>query len=295
MTGRDEGSVSYPEFHRLADGALLFLYRDGGSGRGNLVLNRWDPASARWSRVHDNVLGGEGQRSAYWQAAVDDAGTVHLSWTWRETPDVASNHDIAYARSRDGGGTWEDSAGRGYALPITAGTAEYAARIPQRSELINQTGMAADGAGRPYIATYWRKEGETVPQYRIVYRSDAGWRTLDLALRHTPFSLSGLGTKAIPIARPQLVVDRAGTHAQLLFRDVERGSRVSAASVDIAKGSWTLRDLTDYPVGAWEPNIDPRRDGKVHVFVQAVRQADGEGLARGAPSMVRVLEWQPTE
>ncbi len=155
--------------------------------------------------------------------------------------------------------------------------------------------MAADGAGRPYIATYWRKEGETVPQYRIVYRADAGWRTLDLPWRHTPFSLSGLGTKAIPIARPQLVVDRAGTHAQLLFRDVERGDRVSAASVAVEKGSWTLRDLTDYPVGAWEPNIDPRRDGAVHVFVQAVRQADGEGLARGAPSMVRVLEWQPTE
>ena len=33
MTGQDERSVSYPEFHRLPDGNLLFLYRDGGSGR----------------------------------------------------------------------------------------------------------------------------------------------------------------------------------------------------------------------------------------------------------------------
>ncbi|TWI67743.1 putative BNR repeat neuraminidase [Pseudoduganella lurida] len=298
MTGKDEGSVSYPEFHRLADGAMLFLYRDGGSGRGNLVLNRRDPVSGQWTRLHDNVLGGEGKRSAYWQTVVDASGTIHLSWTWRESPDVASNHDIAYARSRDGGLTWEDSRGRRLALPVVASTADYAARIPQGSELINQTSMAADGAGRPYIATYWRKAGETVPQYRIVHWTGQGWQTLDLPFRRTPFSLSGGGTKAIPVARPQLVVDAKGDKALLVFRDEERGSRVSAASVDLARGTWAVRDLTADGVGAWEPNIDMDRwrgAGELHLFVQAVRQADGEGLAHGAPSMVRVLEWQPAK
>ena len=33
---------------------------------------------------------------------------------------MASNHDLAYARSRDGGLTWETSDGRPYTLPITA-------------------------------------------------------------------------------------------------------------------------------------------------------------------------------
>ncbi|QGZ42953.1 neuraminidase [Pseudoduganella flava] len=298
MTGRDEGSVTYPEFHPLPGGAMLFLYRDGGSGRGNLVVNRYDPGTGRWTRLHDNLIGGEGRRNAYWQAVVDAAGTLHLSWTWRESPDVASNHDVAYARSRDGGVTWEDSTGRKLALPIVESTAEVAACVPQRSELINQTAMAADGAGRPYIATYWRAAGQAVPQYRIVYRLDAGWRTLDLDWRSTPFSLSGQGTKAIPVARPQLVVDAAGRHALLLFRDAERGAKVSVADVDIARGSWTLRDLTDDSVGAWEPNLDPvrwRQAGELHLFVQQVRQADGEGLAGGGPTMVRVLEYQPKE
>jgi hypothetical protein len=298
MTGRDERSVTYPEFHQLAGGAMLFLYRDGGSGRGNLVVNRYDPASGRWTRLHDNLISGEGRRNAYWQATVDGRGTVHVSWTWRESPDVASNHDIAYARSRDGGATWEDSGGRRLALPITEDTAEVAARVPQKSELINQTSMYADGAGRPYIATYWRKAGETVPQYRIVHLGDGGWRTVDLPFRSAPFSLSGMGTKAIPVSRPQLVVDARGAHALLLFRDEERGSRVSAADVDIARGTWTVRDLTGTPVGAWEPNLDAahwRRTGELHLFVQDVRQADGEGLARGAPTMVRVLEFKPKE
>ncbi|QBE67449.1 neuraminidase [Pseudoduganella lutea] len=298
MTGRDERSVTYPEFHPVGTGGMLFLYRDGGSGRGNLVVNRYDPATKRWKRLHDNLVSGEGQRNAYWQAAVDGRGTVHVSWTWRESPDVASNHDIAYARSRDGGATWEDSTGRRLALPITQATAEVAARVPQKSELINQTSMTADGAGRPYIATYWRKAGETVPQYRIVHLGEGGWRTVDLPFRHTPFSLSGMGTKAIPVSRPQLVVDERGAHALLLFRDEERGSKVSAALVDIARGSWTVRDLTDAPVGAWEPNLDPerwRRMGELNLFVQDVRQADGEGLARGVPSMVRVLAFKPKE
>ncbi len=32
MTGKFENAVSYPQFYKIADGNLLFLYRDGGSG-----------------------------------------------------------------------------------------------------------------------------------------------------------------------------------------------------------------------------------------------------------------------
>lgn len=300
MTGQDEGRVSYPEFFRLPDGRLLFLYRDGGSGRGNLVVNRYDPQSASWQRLHRNLVDGEKQRNAYWQATVDAQGTLHLSWVWRASPDVASNHDMAYARSRDGGGTWEDSLGQPYALPITAASAEYAARIPQNSELINQTSMAADAQGRPYIATYWRAPGSDVPQYRVLYARDGSWRRLDLDFRKTPFSLSGGGTKAIPIARPHILIapGRAGATAGLLvFRDSERGERVSAVRIDdVDAGRWSVHDLAPQPVGAWEPSFDTelwRRDGVLDLFVQAVRQVDGEGMAQVAPTPVQVLRWTP--
>ncbi|MFN3302579.1 MAG: BNR repeat-containing protein [Roseateles sp.] len=299
MTGQDERSVSYPEFHRQPDGSLLFLYRDGGSGRGNLVINRYDLATQAWARLHANLISGEGRRNAYWQAFTDAQGTLHLSWVWRESPDVASNHDLAYARSRDGGRSWETSDGRPCTLPITAATAEYAARIPPRSELINQTSMSADRDGNPYIASYWRPAGSAVPQYHVVWRRDGAWRTLALDWRRTPFSLSGGGTKAIPISRPQLMVDPTAARPQalLVFRDAERGSKVSVARIhDFDAPHWTVQDLGEQSVGAWEPSFDTelwRSRGELHLFVQAVQQVDGEGSADVPPSPVQVLQWRP--
>ncbi|WP_395407583.1 BNR repeat-containing protein [Pseudoduganella sp. UC29_106] len=296
MTGSEEGRVTYPEFHRLPAGGLLFLYRDGGSGNGNLVVNRYE--GGKWRRLHGNLIDGEGQRNAYWQAFVDGQGTIHVSWVWRESPDVASNHDLCYARSRDGGKTWERSDGKPYALPITAASAEYAARVPQKHELINQTSMSADVQGRPYIATYWRDDGGAVPQYRIVYLGDKGWATATLDFRKTPFKLGGGGTKKIPIARPQILAARAGGGPGLLvFRDEERGSKVSVVMLrDLAKRDWRVSDLTTTSVGDWEPSYDTelwRTKGELNLFVQPVTQVDGEKLGATPPQMVRVLEWRP--
>jgi hypothetical protein len=300
MTGRNERSVSYPEFYRTPQGGLLFLYRDGGSGRGNLVINRYDPGSRSWQRLQDNLLSGEGRRNAYWQASVDGAGTLHLSWVWRESPDVASNHDLAYARSLDGGRTWERSNGERYNLPITASSAEVAAQIPQRSELINQTAMSADRDGNPVIASYWRDAGAAVPQYRVVHHDGKAWRAHDLGFRRAPFLLSGLGTRAIPISRPQILVDGAGglPAAWLVFRDEERGHKVSVAcTADLRQGGWRVFDLLDRPMGAWEPSFDTelwRQSGRLNLYLQTVHQADAEGVLPAGPTKVGVLEWLPT-
>jgi len=299
MLGKDESSVSYPEFYRLADGNLLFFYRNGASGKGDLVINRYDLASGAWTRLHSQLISGEGRRNAYWQTFVDHQGTLHLSWVWRESPDVASNRDMAYARSRDGGRTWEQSDGRVYTLPITAASADYAARIPQNSELINQTAMAADRHGNPVIASYWRDPGSNVPQYQLLYHSGGAWSRWNLGFRTLAFSLSGQGTKAIPISRPQLMlnVDSEQPAGLLVFRDQERGGKVSVVRIDnLHERRWSVHDLTESAVGAWEPSFDTelwRRRGELNLFVQEVRQVDAEGKATVAPTMVRVLQWTP--
>ncbi len=154
MTGQNENTVSYPEFHALPNGNILFFYRDGGSGKGNLVINLYQTKTKQWQQLHSNLIDGEGKRNAYWQACVDQKGIIHISWVWRESPDVASNHDMCYARSTDGGITWENSKGEKYQLPINAATAEYVCCIPQKSELINQTSMFANAEGHPFIASY---------------------------------------------------------------------------------------------------------------------------------------------
>lgn len=299
MTGVKENNVSYPEFYRLPNGNLLFFYRDGGSGNGNLVMNAYDKNEKTWKPLQTNLIDGEGRRNAYWQACVDAKGTLHLSWVWRESPDVASNHDLCYARSNDGGITWEKSTGEKYHLPITAASAEIAQAIPQKSELINQTSMFADADGHPYIATYWRNMNTDVPQYHLVFKSGDGWRSSDLGFRKTAFSLSGTGTKRIPAARPQIVAwpVRNRLAAALIFRDEERGNKVSVAYIsDLKNGAWQVFDLHQMNTGSWEPSYDTelwKAKGLLHLFVQRTEQADAEGRSTLAPQLVNVLEWKP--
>ena len=174
MTGIAETNVTYPEFYTLPNGNLLFFYRDGQSGQGNLVINRYNTKLKKWQQLHSNLIDGEKQRNAYWQACVDTKGTIHLSWVWRESPDVASNHDMCYAKSTDGGVTWENSKNKKYLLPINAITAEYVCHIPQKSELINQTSMYADNNGNCFIASYWKDAGDSIPQYNVIYKTNNG-------------------------------------------------------------------------------------------------------------------------
>lgn len=293
MIGRDEADVTYPEFYRFADGNLLFVYRSGASGRGNLVMNRYDVKTREWSRVQDVLIDGENQRNAYWQLYVDEKGTIHLSWVWRETWLVETNHDLCYARSSDEGKTWYTSSGRKYTLPIRLDNAEYACRIPQNSELINQTSMSTDAEGNPYIVTYWRDKGSKVPQYRLVWNDGKAWHHSRITDRKLPFSLAGGGTKMIPISRPRIVVNEG--KAYFIFRDAERGGKVSIASTDdLSRGEWEVRDLTDFSVDAWEPNLDTelwKKQKKLHLFVQENHQGDGEKTVDGETTPVYVLEF----
>jgi hypothetical protein len=298
MTGIKEGNVTYPEFYTLAGGNLLFLYRDGSSGNGNLMLNRYDLKNRKWTQVQDGFIDGEGKRNAYWQMAADAKGVIHVSWVWRESPDVASNHDMCYARSADGGLTWEKSTGEKYTLPITMATAEYAAKIPQKSELINQTSMYADANGRPFIATYWREVGESVPQYHVIYKDNKEWKTLNLGFRKTAFSLSGVGTKSIPVSRPQILAwKKSGKLAlALIFRDLERGEKASVAvNYDLGQNNWRLTDLSSESVGSWEPSYDTelwKNKGILNLYLQKVVQVDLEGKANTAATPVKVLSWK---
>ena len=294
MTGIAEQKVTYPEFYNLPNGNLLFFYRSGSSGRGNMVINSYDLKNKKWSQLQTNLLNGENSRSAYWQAKVDKQGVIHLSWVWRESWDVSTNHDLCYARSKDGGVTWEKSNGEKYSLPITVASAELAWKIPQKSSLINQTSMTTDKKGNPFIASYWSENN--IPQFQIVYLENGIWKKTNTAFRSTSFYLGGGGTKQIPISRPDVLIkeEEKNRYLYLIFRDKERDNKIALAITNLNKdNTWKVTDLTTSPVGEWEPNYDISlwdNKKKLHIFVQNVNQIDGEGLAKTEPTMIQVLE-----
>jgi hypothetical protein len=297
MTGQNEERVTYPEFYNLGDGGFVFMYRLGASGSGRLMLNRYDPAAQEWRVIQHPLIDGEGKRNGYTnQLAIDSRGRWHLSWTWRSTGDVATNHHILYAMSPDEGESWFKSTGEKYTLPITYESAEIVAHIPQNSELINQCTMDVDSAGNPMIASYWRTADSEVPHYHLVWHDGSKWHLSQVSQRTTPFRLSGGGTRRIPISRPQLAVDRED-RVYMIFRDEERGSRISVAITDDPeRKSWRFLDLTEESVGMWEPTYDTelwKRDGVFHIFKQFVGQGQRETLEDVQPQMISILEWDP--
>jgi hypothetical protein len=297
MTGKNETKVTYPQFYNLPDGDLLYLYRDGASGNGNAMLNRYDVQTDTWQAVAHPLIAGGGQRNAYLNTlAVDSKGGIHVSWVWRDTPDVATNHDICYAYSPDEGKTWQKSSGEKYSLPITINNAEVAFPVAKNSELINQTAMTTDANDHPLIVTYWRDQNSEVPQFRLVWFDGTKWQSSQVAERTLAFRLSGGGTKRIPISRP-LVLAGKNNAVYVIFRDEERKYAVSAAiSDDAAHAKWRVVDLETDAVGAWEPTYDPtvwKRDGVLHLFLQRVGQGDAETLENVPPQEVSILEWTP--
>jgi hypothetical protein len=159
--------------------------------------------------------------------------------------------------------------------------------------------MCTDGDGRPVIATYFRPPGQQVVQYFVIHRDGDAWKTVQVSNRTKPFSLSGGGSKAIPISRPQVVARNDGgkTSIAVIFRDEERGSKVSMARcADLAGGKWSVEDLTDFPVRYWEPSYDHvrwARDGVLDLYVQVAGQGDAESLEKIGPQTAYVLEWKP--
>jgi hypothetical protein len=297
MTGQKEAAVTYPQFYSMLDGDLLYLYRDGSSGNGNAVLNHYDVQTDKWATVQQPLVAGGGQRNAYLNTlAIDSKGGIHLSWVWRDTPNVATNHDICYAFSPDEGKTWQKSTGEKYTLPITIDNAEVAFPVAQNSELINQTSMTVDSGDHPAIVSYWRPAGTEVPQYQLVWHDGKAWHQNQVGTRTLGFRLSGGGTKKIPISRPQIVGGKNNA-LYVIFRDEERGNGVTiAASKDAERANWTLTDIYKDRLGAWEPSYDPtlwKRDGKLNLFVQRVGQGDAETLEQILPQDVSVLEWTP--
>lgn len=296
MIGENEGRVTYPEFYQFSNGDLLFAYRDGGSGNGNLVLNKYDLKEETWHRVQSNLIDGEGQRNAYWQLYLAENNHIYLSWVWRENPNVASNHDMCFAYSADGGKTWLRSDETAYELPINIKNAEVVYPIPQNSNLINQTAMTADEDGNAYIATYFKEHPDSCTQFFIIYQHNDEWNITQTTNRTLDFQLGGVGSRSIPISRPQLIAGNVQNEKTLclIYRDEELNNNIAFAYWQPNKMKhWKQKIVSPYPVDRYEPSYDSekwKREKQLDLYFQRVGQGQGEGLSETNDQTVGVLE-----
>lgn len=173
-----EKRATYPRFFTGPDGALLFKYRDGKSGQGNDIINRYDLPARKWRPLFDAPLtDGLGEMNAYFAGPEPGPdGFYHLCGTWRDTPDCATNHSLSYARSRDLV-HWETAAGQPLRLPLSPRNIDIADPVKPGDGLINVSyRLGFDNLHRPILA-YHRYDGEGQSQVFCARFEDGRWVT----------------------------------------------------------------------------------------------------------------------
>jgi hypothetical protein len=248
------GPVTYPAFTELPDGTLLFWYRLGESGSGRIALDALAPGATRWRSLGVVIDGRPTRESPYLNhIAVDPrSGTIHLLIEWRGSDAPDTTNDVSYARSTDGGRSFETSDGRRLSLPITHRNAETVIDTePTGSGLENQGGMTVDSEGRPHgiVAFADPGGGETLVH---VWLDGGVWHRTQLA---------GLGLTG----RPQL----AGTPDGRVWLLGVRNDEVVAIDVTPGRDPEPTRELAAVPAG-WEVSYDDQalaRFGDVEMLI----------------------------
>jgi hypothetical protein len=180
MVGTQETSVTYPVFVKALNGDLVFIHRDGGSGSGNHLINKWNPSAKTWARLlGTNLFTGAsttGTRSVYF--GDNDAGPVagpdglyHLFWFWRATSDAATTHRVSYMRSANLT-DWTTATGAPVTLPVSFDNnpGVIVDNVPQNAGLINRGQIGFDSQNRPII-TYHKHDSTAAGGYTQCYNA----------------------------------------------------------------------------------------------------------------------------
>jgi len=261
MVGTEETSVTYPTFVTLPDGTLLFAYREGLSGDGDMMLNRYSTATQTWDRLGVVADGTASSESPYWnRLAVDADGRIHLFLCWRGTGSADTNNDFSYAvlsGLSSGAMLAHTSDGSVQTLPITHANAEIIIdTAASGSGLINQLGADVDTQGRPHAAA-WLKDAGGIIQIQHVWHDGSAWQVDAL----TQFNRTiNLATESGPdlLARAHVACTPAG-ETLFIYRAKYDGLRGSIRCIDAtlgpARSEYSLADLN---LGNWEPSLDSR-------------------------------------
>ena len=248
-----EEPVSYPAFTTAPSGNLLFWARLGSVRVAARVVLSAQRPDGTWELPRTILDGRPTSESPYLhRIAVDRRrDTIHLMFVWRDSTRVGQNEDVGYARSVDGGLTWQTSRGRPLSLPITHPTAETVIETRPGSGLLNQGGLTVDSHGHPHgVVTYSRAGGEQTLVH--VWNAGRGWRTR----RYSDLGLNG---------RPQVV----GTPDGRVWLVGVDGQELTALDITPRRSYRKTKVLARVPRG-WEASYDARglgRSGRLDMLV----------------------------
>lgn len=286
MTGKLENRVTYPVFLKDNQGNLIFNYRDGGSGNGNTIYNKYDIKNHAWSRLLDApLLDGEGQCNAYPSKPVPGPdGYFHMLWVWRDTPDCATNHHLSYARSKDLV-HWESTFGKAVPLPMKLGDKElWVDPIPSGGGIINGGAkLNFDNEKRPLIS-YHKSDTAGNMQIYAARPENGAWALHLLTDWKKPVHFSGNGSMG-PIGIGVGGLETAGPDLLTL----------TYSHRDYGSGRLVLDDKTLTPIEkkiVVSPTL-PRELGKIESDFQGmgIMRADDQGDS-GDPAVKYVLQWE---
>lgn len=246
--------VTYPRFIIGKDSTLLFSYRgEGGSGNANSFLVTYKD-NGYWNTplkivngktgTYKGAAGTSSTRCAYFNDFVCKSGVLYLTWMWRETPDLITNHDLMFAYSEDNGTTWKNTNNLPMSKPLHLNSSGLkVATILQNSGMINHNGCAVDGSGNVHAVV---RIGSS---YKHDYRLGTKWKS------------QIINTGGFVGDRPKVYCDRT---TNTLYLVVRRGAEVRLFG-SVPNGdkwdSWTrLAGVNDSYMAATNSFISP--DGK---------------------------------
>ena len=286
MVGELEKRVTYPKFLTDHEGALIFNYRDGGSGRGKRLWNRYDPDSGRWSRLLDvPLLDGEGKRNAYPGGPVRGPdGMFNLIWVWRHTPDCATNHHLSYARSPDLK-RWESAFGKTVELPIVIEDESlWVDPIPSGGGIINGGAkLSFDSGGKPLV-TYHKSDADGNMQIYVARPEEGKWRRRQLTDWDERIEFSGNGSMGFVGIRISPLTEVGEGLLTMTYRHRDHGG----GRLFVDEGD--LRPVTkQVPVGRRIPRELDRLESDFEGM--AIRRQEDRGDS-GDPAVRYILQWE---
>lgn len=238
MVGTEEAKVTYPVFLRGPAGEFLFTYRDGSSGNGAQLFNRYDAVTATWSRYLDSPLfDGEGLRNAYFHGPKPGPdGFYHLAWVWRESSDCSTNNTVSYARSRDLR-HWETASGEAVTLPMRRETRLTVDPVPEQGGVMNTSiAIGFDDQGRA-VVSYHKFDAAGITQAYNARWEDGAWHIHQASAWDYRWAPSGGGSIEVHVRVGPVRKEPDGSFTQT-YNHHKMGS-----------GRWILDPLSLTPVG----------------------------------------------